>query len=245
MIEVVILIIVLAVIAAVVLIPKGAAVDNVVSIQPSGDTLQLMTVPDSPLAFGYKCMWFAVKTDDKDGVAEALGFKSTMACNWEYGIAQAYGKSVYITPAIGTWTLAVGWGLPHGDSKESIEKVKSLADKLSERFGEAQFFGTHRVVEYHCWLKSVGGKTERLYSYSGESGENLAVEGGPTVFEKQYNLVNTLAAEAQSEGHYDREDLDYPDEEMVMKLAGAWSINPQLIENNDNIKGLGLVGTLK
>ncbi len=202
---------------------------------------------DSPVAFGYKCIWFAVKTTDQKGVSEIMGLNDVSPCNWDYGItlSSAFDRNIFITPVVDGWTLAVGWGLPKGDSPESLEKVKALADKLSERFGEAQFFGTHRVVEYHCWLKSVNGKTERVYGYLGESGENIAVEGEPTVFERQYNLVNTFSAEAQNEDYFDREDLDYPNEELVMEIAGAWSVNPQLIENNNNIQGLGLLGTLK
>ena len=200
---------------------------------------------DKPVAFGYKCIWFAVKTTDQKGVAEIIGLKNVVASNWEHGIKKAYEASVFITPPVEGWTLVVGWGLPSGDSVESLEEVKALANKLSRKYGEAQFFGTHRVVEYHCWLKSINGKTERLYSYLGESGENIAVEGEPTAFEDQYNFINTLSAEAQNKSYFDREDLDHPNEELIMEIAGAWSINPQLIENNNTIQGLGLLGTLK
>ena len=200
---------------------------------------------DGPVSFGYKCMWFAIKSTDRDEVAKTLGLKKQVESNWQKGIKEAYGGAVFITPSIDGWSLAVGWGLPHDDSVNGLEEVTNLANVLSERFGEAQFFCTHRVTEYHCWLKSVNGQVARFYSYLGEKGENITVSGLITKAEKKYNLVNTFSEEAQSEDYFEREDIVYPDEEMVMEIAGAWSVNPQMIENNKNIKGTGLLGTLK
>jgi len=205
----------------------------------------LDTVPDAPVAFGYKCMWFAVKTEDKDRVAKVLNLKNTKPSNWKSGIEQAYNASVFVTPSIDGWVLVAGWGLPHGDSQESLAEVKTIAGMLSKEFDEAHFFCSHRVVEYHCWLKSVNGNTQRLYSYMGEQLQNIEIVGKPTDAEKGYDLVNTFSAEAEKDDYWDNEDLIIPDEQLVMKIAGAWSIDPTLIENNKNIKGLGLLGTLK
>src|ERR1700712_5712569 len=83
-------------------------------------------VPDSAVGFGYKCMWFAVKTDKKNRLAEILKLKNLSDCNWQVGIDKAYNGSVFITPPIDGWTLACGWGLPHGDTKEGIEEVKNI-----------------------------------------------------------------------------------------------------------------------
>src|SRR5690606_12642656 len=43
------------------------------------------TVPDSAVGFGYKCMWFAVKTDNKNRLAEILKLKNISDCNWQVG----------------------------------------------------------------------------------------------------------------------------------------------------------------
>ncbi len=203
------------------------------------------TIEDKPISFGYKCMWFAIKTTEQEKVAQLLGLKKTTRSNWKNGLESAYNNAVFITPPVDGWILAVGWGLPQADSKETLEKTIDLANTLSRQFGEAQFFCTHRVTEYHCWLKSVNGKSERLYSYLGEQGENIVISGSPTKAERKYNLVNTLSDEAKSDDYFGRDDLVYPDEELVMEIAGAWSINPTLLEGNKNIKGMGLLGTLK
>lgn len=206
---------------------------------------QKLALEDSPVAFGYKCMWFAIKTDDTSKAAEALNLQNAVPCNWANGIDEAYKTSVYIAPAINGWVLAVGLSLPHQGTNESYDEITGLANKLSERFGEAQFFCTHWIVEYHCWLKSVNGKIERLYSYLGESGENLKIKGKPTPAEQKYNLVNTFSDDAKNENYFEREDLVVPDEELVMEIAGEWSVNPTTLEDRKNIRGLGILGNLK
>jgi hypothetical protein len=38
-------------------------------------------IPDSAVGFGYKCMWFAVKTDNKNRLAEIFKLKNISDCN--------------------------------------------------------------------------------------------------------------------------------------------------------------------
>ncbi len=204
------------------------------------------TVPDAPIGFGYKCMWLAVKTGDKTRLAAMLQLRNVSDCNWQVGIARAYEGAVFVTPPLDGWTLACGWGLPHGDSKEGIDEVKTLLETLSRTFGDAQFFCTHRVTEYHCWMKATGGHIDRVYSYLGETGENIAVEGQPTEFEQTLHLANTLSDEAKDEHYFDREDVVWPDEELVMQVAGHWSVDPSKLDARTDIAlGLGLLGERK
>jgi hypothetical protein len=204
---------------------------------------QILSEQDKPIDFGYKIVWIAVKTDNKSELSKILGLKNVKPSNWTSGIENAYENGVFITPQIGDWTLAVGMGLPLGDNKESIEKLEKVLNELSSEFGEAHFFGTHRVVEYHNWMKSVNGKMERIYSYVGESMENIKVFGNPTEPEKELKLFNSLSEEAKSDEYFDREDLDYADEELVMKIAENWSINPTKLTERTDIKNeLGMVG---
>ncbi len=199
--------------------------------------------PDEPVDFGYKIVWIAVKTNKKTEIANILGLKNIQPSNWKNGIKRAYKSDIFITPQIGEWTLIVGMGLPQGDSKESIEKLEKILNKLSFEFNEAQFFGTHRVVEYHSWMKSVNGKIERIYSYIGESGENIKVFGEPTKPEIGLNLFNSFSKEAELDDYWERDDLEYADEELVMKIAESWSINPTKLTERTDIKDeLGSIG---
>jgi len=202
------------------------------------------TSEDNPVGFGYKCMWIAVKTNNQQKVSELIELQDQQEANWESGIDLAYGGYIYITPVVDNWILIVGNGLPSGDTEESSGEIKILLRKLSKEFGEAQFFGTHRVVDYHSWIKSTNGEIDRAYTYIGESGENTEVLGEKTEFEKGFNLINTFSEEAQQDNYFEREDLFYPNEEFVMEIAGAWSINPTTLENRQDLKGLGLIGQL-
>lgn len=91
------------------------------------------------------------------------------------------------------------------------------------------------MVEYHCWIKATKGRITRIYSYLGESGENIIIKGEPTAFEKTMNLVNTFSKEAKSESYFERTDLVIPDEELVMKIAENWSVNPTTLSKRKDI----------
>ncbi len=201
------------------------------------------TIPDSATSFGYKCMWFAIKSTDQQKVIELLKIKKITKCNWKFGIDKAYNGSIFITPPINGWTLVCGLGLPESDNKDGINNVKEILKTLSREFGEAQFFCTHRVVEYHCWMKAINGQVTRVYSYLGEAGENIAIEGVPTEFEKKYKLFNSFSKEAKSEKYFEDSNLVLPNEELVMQIAGAWSIDPSQLENRKDLsQSLGLIG---
>lgn len=198
---------------------------------------------DVPIDFGYKSIWVAVKTNQKSRLAEIINLKQIRNANWESGLEMAYNEGVFITPLIGEWTLITGWGLPKGDSPENIAGLEDLLNTLSAEFGEAQFFGTHRIVEFQSWMKSINGKMVRVYTYVGESMETIKVLGIPTKVEVGLKLFNSLSEEAQNEDYFEREDLIYADEELVMKIAEHWSINPSKLSERKDIKEeLGFAG---
>ena len=208
--------------------------------------LKVSDSTDKPVNFGYKMVWIAVKTNQKNRLAEIIKLKNIKKANWETGIEAAYNDEVFITPQIGEWTLITGTGIPNkGDSLENILELENFINDLSAEFGEAQFFGTHRVVEFHSWMKSINGKTERIYSYVGESMETIKVFGVPTEAEDGLNLFNSLSKEAEQEEYFEREDLNFADETLVMSIAEKWSVNPtKLLERTDIKNELGLVGKL-
>ncbi|NHN26273.1 hypothetical protein FIA58_011345 [Flavobacterium jejuense] len=217
---------------------------NGVTAQYKKDLKEILTKRDTPIDFGYKTVWIAVKTNDKKRIIEILDLKNTQDANWKSGIETAYNDGIFITPQIGEWTLVVGMQLMrNGGSLNDLNELETKLNQLSSEFGEAQSFGTHRVVEYHHWMKSVKGKTVRIYSYLGEKGENIKIFGEPTTAETGLNLFNSLSKEAASDSYWEREDLDYPDEELVMKIAEEWSVNPTKLSQWNDVKDeLGIIG---
>ena len=220
---------------------KSSGANGVVQISKTGEN-----IADSPVNFGYKCVWFAVKTENKNRLAELLKLNEISSSNWKSGIEKAYNNQVFITPPIDGWTLACGLSLPHSASKEAIDKVKEILTLLSSEFGEAQYFCTEHITEYHCWMKAKEGEITRVYSYLGETGENIVVEGKPTKYEKKLNLGNTLIEGEKDEDASEKEDQAFPNEATVMKIAEHWSIDPsKLAKRTDIPPSLGLTGKYK
>ncbi len=179
----------------------------------SPDPIRVDT-PDRPMSFGYKCMWIAVKGNDIAEIIKVFRIDNIQPSNWTHGIQRAYDGGIFISPQIDGWTFIIGWGLPNGDTEKSIREVEERLNELSSLSGEAQFFGTHRGVGFAAWIRSVEGEIQR--TYSNVSSEKLAIKGEPTEIER------TL-------------DLDFPDEDEVMAVAGSWSINPQTLDDRDDL----------
>ena len=67
---------------------------------------------DGVVGFGYIMNWLAFKSQEPLKVAEKLGIANPRSVDWQTGIDKANQNSVFITPPIDGWVLAVGWGLP-------------------------------------------------------------------------------------------------------------------------------------
>ena len=192
---------------------------------------------DKPQGFGYKNKWLVVKSNDNEKVAKFLEFKNIEKSNWTDGLKFGYEKGIFITPTIRGWILVLGIDI----SDLETESSKELLRRVSQEFGECQIFLTQRIIEYHFWGLARNGEIERLYSYVGETDENMIIEGAPTEVEKKCNLVNFSSEKAKNDEYWEREDIEFPNEETVMQIAENWSVNPTKIGEYDDIKGFGLI----
>lgn len=202
---------------------------------------------DTPVNFGYNMNWLAIKSTEKNKIFQLLKLKIDKEVTWQKGIETIYTtQKLFVSPSVGKWTIIAGNGLPYSDTKDSVEKIKNLLIDLSKEFGEAYFFGTHRIVELQSWIKAKEGKIERVYSYIGESMQTIASKGELVAVEKKVNLFNSLSKEAQGDSYFEREDIFYPDEEFVMRMAEYWSINPTKLSNRKDIENQkGYIGNIK
>ncbi len=140
---------------------------------------------DNPIPFGYKCAWLAIQTDDPDAVVSTLGLMGVRNSNWKQGIESAYRGEVFVTPVINDWVLTVSNSLPEYPEKKGKDNLTPLIGILGKKFTNVQYFGTHRVVDYHAWLLAKNGKIIRRYAFLGEKGETLCDEGELTTEEKE------------------------------------------------------------
>lgn len=199
------------------------------------------TTPDSPVAFGYKSLWLAIRTDDPEAVVEALGRTGFERANWRTGILAAQADAVFVTPAVDGWVLVVDPELPNLGHPPDEERWRARLAPLAERFPDVQYFASHRVVDYHAWARFENGELMRAYAWLGERGETLTDFGNPTAAEIELgqDFVDSRSPEAQDDGFWDRDDLAFPSEDDVMNVAGLWSVDPTTLDERGGQPGLG------
>ncbi|MBV1856591.1 hypothetical protein [Catellatospora tritici] len=179
------------------------------------------------MGFGYKTQWIAVRDGEVDAVSRALGLVDPVPMGWDEGADAAYAQGVYVTPPVHGWVLAHGRHLTVPDPGD--QGFAARLEELSEQFGEVQFFGTHRVVEYHAWVLARGGALERGYCYVGDRGEVPLFVGEPTPVECELGkgllpLSEDCADWGDSE--WERWHATTPSEDDVMAVAARWSVDP-------------------
>src|SRR5262249_8783890 len=131
-----------------------------------------------PQTFGYKFRWIVIDTTDSSAVVAALGLKDVRSATWDI---DPYGhEGVFVSPSVLGWTHVLGLYVePH------FPRFVALLEDLSRRFGEVQYFTTHRVVELHAWAKAIKGRIIRGYCWVGERGEIIMDVGGLTPEEEE------------------------------------------------------------
>ncbi|WP_422931859.1 hypothetical protein [Singulisphaera sp. PoT] len=185
----------------------------------------------TPQAFGYKTSWIVVDSTEAAAVASALGLKDPREASWDVNPYDPDG--VFVSPSVLGWTFVLGYLIePH------FEAFIPWIESLSRRFGEAQYFATHRVVGLQAWVKAAEGRIVRGYDWLGERGEVVMDVGGLTPEEEELGL-SRLINHRTVDG--DWEDVHIPDEDDVMNIAGRWSINPQQLDAYDS-EGPGYIG---
>lgn len=185
----------------------------------------------TPQTFGYKFRWIVIDTTDASAVVSALGLKDVRPATWDI---DPYGhEGVFVSPSVLGWTYVLGLYVePH------FPRFLPLLGGLSQRFGEVQYFATHRVVELHAWARAIGGRFVRGYCWVGERGEIVMDVGGLTPEEEELGFSRFINSHTASG---DWEGVDFPHEEDVMRIAGKWSINPQELDAYDS-EGPGFLG---
>ncbi len=172
--------------------------------------------------FGYNMGWLAIHNAGNTALINALNLTEIKETSWDEGIDTIYsdGKhdTVFVTPVDIDWTFVIGlWAIGTGE-EDSVHNIERLITKLSAQFEEVQAFATYHVIEYHHWMLAKQGHLVRAFAYLGERAEVLTNEGELTRAEQSFKWDHL------------EECLWTPDEETVLEISGAWSINPSDLE---------------
>ena len=109
--------------------------------------------------------------------------------------AVVYGSDpwVFVSPPISGWVLAVSVSLPYptAETHHNIgEKFDALFSRLTTRFDDVQFYGSHRVVDFVAWARAVNGKPLRMFAYAGGGDGVLANVGEQTPEEAKLRFAD-------------------------------------------------------
>ncbi|MCD8351341.1 MAG: hypothetical protein LUC93_12100 [Planctomycetaceae bacterium] len=180
----------------------------------------------TPMAFGYKTVWMAVPSGDREEVALALGFRKLEWMIWSDGLGKAleyFSVHVAVLPPMHGWVIVVGDVLPTPDLDNP------LFHTISRRFGEVQAFANHRVSDFYAWARWRDGKLVRRVVYGDEM-----IQVGDGEWVEEDILTSTTGDEGWV--HIDEED--------VHTVAREWSFSPLDIEDDPPNDALLLVGKL-
>lgn len=210
--------------------------------------------PSVEVAFGYKSTWFAVPSTDTQRVFEAFGLTDPNTANWSDGIAFAYSgnerpknSAVFVTPPYAGWSFVITGFRYSADSPDNIVALHERLKALSDTFGEAQYFGSYRVVDYVAWYKAQNGQIIRGFSFAdGTLYENT----GPTT--KAELAIGLFDMTGMDEGALwdfllaaeNSGQLIYFDESDPMRIAERWSVAQPTSTQMSNKAGSGMTGTL-
>lgn len=210
-------------------------------------SLELDATPDKPMGFGYKNAWLAIKANDPKKVAQCLGLEDLQPANWRTGLAASYEHyetHVFVTPPVNGWVFVVGTALPDCGDSDRPDKCTPLLKELGRTYDPVFYFGTHRVVEFHAWARVDKARVSRAYAYLGEKGLTIWNKGEKTRAEQElkFNFFADAPPEGQGQEYWDRKDLRFPNEEDVIRIAEAWTINPLKLEEMHLPEGAAFVG---
>lgn len=194
------------------------------------DRKLLPSEPNAPVSFGYKMSWITVRSQVIEEVVDSIGLVHPTPANWQEGIESAYvGKKVFVAPPINGWIAIVGFGTGDFTHPDPVSLSMRRIESASKRFQSSCSFATQRVIEYHHWMRAEDGRVTRCFAYLGERGETISNAGPVTSAERTLRFGNQPP------------DQWVPNEDDVMKIAGAWSYDPSKLNSSSYPATLGFI----
>src|SRR5262245_28535261 len=100
---------------------------------------------NTPVSFGYKMGWLAIRSTDRDAVVQSLRLTESREVTWNTGIETVYRdfyklfgrfSAVFVSPPVNDWTFVVGdWTMGTGE-EQGVHDIEQLVSRASAEFGE-------------------------------------------------------------------------------------------------------------
>ena len=200
--------------------------------------------PDRPVPFGYATAWLAIRTTDTIRVLEALDLAEPIRASWKGGIAATYDEAtaethVFVAPPVAGWTCVIGLTLPQPAGVGYYDRAGQLLEALASEFPDVQYYFSYPLLDLYGWARWKDGRLLRAFAMGGEG--VLWNTGRLTEGEKQVGLRLPPAGRSAARSQW-QETHSYPSEEIVLRLAGEWSLDPSAIDKRDATAALGYLG---
>lgn len=188
---------------------------------------------------GAPSRWLAIRTTNIQWVQMALRLDNPLSCSWEEGICAAHDQKLFISPAIGGWTLVLGSSLP--DPSDNPDQVFQFVTQLSRKLGEVQFFSFNRAVSHHAWVHADQGCVQRGYAWAGHTVWN---QGKISRAEVDLRIKCFDYGVPDQEVNPNERACASTNTDRVPLLASRWSIDPAAINARMLREANGITGGL-
>lgn len=171
--------------------------------------------------FGYKSMWFAVKSLEVDKILSCCPFlKYAGEATWEEGLRQIrenWQSQAMLSGPYDGWIFIVGTCLWDVSEVEEIENIMSRMGNYGE---EVCYFASHRVSDSYAFAKMDKGRMVRLYSCG--DGQLFGCVGERSEAEKELCLKLP-----EREEDMFGDGFSILEEEDVLDLSEKWAMRPE------------------
>lgn len=201
--------------------------------------------PDTPVPFGYRMAWLAVRSRDTAAVAQALGLEDAEPCSWQAGIGTVYDRvlgenHLFVSPPVNGWTFVVGLTLPQPVGRKFQDKALPFLVRLGSSFVEVQYFLACPPIDHFAWARILDGRLVRAFAVGDEG--VIWSKGKTTKEERALGLrLFELRGVRDRRGDAGGAMILHPTEDHVMRIAAKWSLDPTRLDKTSAVARLGLV----
>ena len=185
---------------------------------------------DAPISFGPGMSWLAIRSKVTGAVIAALQLTGVRPANWDSGIGTIYDPGlsdahVFVSPPVRGWIFVAGVPLPHPVGRNFVDKLSPLLADLAAQFSGVHYFATFPIIDFFAWARLEKGHVVRAFAI-GEEGV-VWDRGRLTREEKALGLkLFEVRGIKGRKGDVGGAIMLHPTQDQVLRLAGAWGLNP-------------------